>query len=171
MVSPRIREVQDKQEMQRVVDDFMTQGYTIKEQGIETTLLKKKTWGSAAGIIVSIILMLLIDITIVGILFSWVIPVGYVLYAHYNAPEVLLRMVGAQPQAPAQARAQPQALAQPQAPLRQTPPPAQAQPPQTQTSTAGKVCISCNSINDSSSTVLFEMRRGSEKDVRRTDTS
>ena len=56
MVSPRIREVQDKQEMQRVVDDFMTQGYTIKDEGIDTTLMKKKTWGSAVGIIVSIIL-------------------------------------------------------------------------------------------------------------------
>jgi uncharacterized paraquat-inducible protein A len=142
MVSPRIREVQDKQEMQHVVDDFMTQGYTIKEEGTDTTLLKKKTWGSAAGIIVSIVLMFIIDITIIGIIFSWIIPVAYVLYAHYNAPEVLLRIV----------RAQPQVQAQPQAPVRQTPPPPQVQPPQTQTSTAGKVCISCNSINSSSST-------------------
>ena len=45
MVSPRIREVQDKQEMQRVVDDFMTQGYTIKEEGMDTTLLKKEDVG------------------------------------------------------------------------------------------------------------------------------
>ena len=138
MVSPRIREVQDKQEMQRVVDDFMTQGYTVKEEGTESILLKKKTWGSAAGIIVSLILMVIVGVVTVfiGFLLSWLIPVIYVIYAHYNAPEVLLRIVGAQPQAP----------------LRQTPPPPQARPPQTQTSTAGKVCISCNSTNDSSST-------------------
>jgi tetrahydromethanopterin S-methyltransferase subunit F len=114
MVSPRIREVQDKQEMQRVVDDFMTQGYTIKEQGMDTTLMKKKTWGSAAGIIVSIVLMFIIDITIIGILFSWIIPVAYVLYAHYSAPEVLLRTVQAQPQAQPQVLAEPDVVVQPQ---------------------------------------------------------
>ena len=29
MVSPRIREVADEKEMARVIDDFMTQGYTV----------------------------------------------------------------------------------------------------------------------------------------------
>jgi ribosomal protein L40E len=144
MVSPRIREVQDKQEMQRVVDDFMTQGYTVKEEGTESILLKKKTWGSAAGIIVSLILMVIVGVftVFIGFLFSWLIPVIYVIYAHYNAPEVLLRIVNVQPQV----------QAQPQAPLRQTPPPPQARPPQAQTSTAGKICSSCNSTNDASST-------------------
>ena len=45
MVSPRIREVADEKEMAQVIDDFMTQGYTIKEQGTQSTLLKKKSWG------------------------------------------------------------------------------------------------------------------------------
>jgi hypothetical protein len=152
MVSPRIREVQDKQEMQRVVDDFMTQGYTVKEEGIDTTLLKKKTWGSAAGIIVSLILMILggVFTLFYGFLVSWLIPVVYVVYAHYNAPEVLLRIT--RPQAQPQMQAQPQVQAKPQEPLRQTSPPEQPQPAQTVTSTAGKVCISCNSVNPSSST-------------------
>jgi excisionase family DNA binding protein len=112
MVSPRIREVQDKQEMQRVVDDFMTQGYTIKDQGTDTTLLKKKSWGSAAGIIVSIILGGIVAIFTVG-LGLLIIP-AYMIYAHYSAPEVLIRIARAQPQAPSQVLAEPDVVAQPQ---------------------------------------------------------
>ena len=91
----------DKEEMQRVIDDFMTQGYAIKEEGSDTALLKKKTWGSAAGIIVSLVLMIVVGVftIFIGFLFSWLIPVIYVIYAHYNAPEVLIR-VRAKPQAP-----------------------------------------------------------------------
>ena len=90
MVSPRIREVADKAEMDRVVDDFMTQGFTVKEEGSSTVLLKKKSWGSGAGWIVSIVVALLLSIPTIGI--SFIIPVIYATYAHYNAPEVLLRM-------------------------------------------------------------------------------
>jgi len=96
MVSPRITEVQDKQEMQRVVDEFMAQGYTVKLEGTETTLLKKKRWGSAVGIIVSIILGLFVGVFTLGI--GFVIIPAYMIYAHYSAPEVLLRMVKVQPQ-------------------------------------------------------------------------
>src|SRR5665647_356269 len=112
MASPRIREVQDKQEMQRVVDDFMTQGYTIKDQGMDTTLLKKKSWGSAAGVIVSIILGGIVAIFTVG-LGLLIIP-AYMIYAHYSAPEVLIRIARAQPQAPSQVLAEPDVVAQPQ---------------------------------------------------------
>jgi|GEM_PF-588295 len=111
MVSPRIREVQDKQEMQRVVDDFMTQGYTIKDQGMDTTLMKKKSWGSAAGIILSIILGCIVAIFTVG-LGLLIIP-AYIIYAHYQAPEVLLRTTPPQPQAQAQVLAEPDVVAQP----------------------------------------------------------
>jgi hypothetical protein len=108
MASPRIREVQDKQEMQRVVDDFMTQGYTVKDEGMYTTLMKKKTWGSAAGIIGSIILGGVVAIFTFG-LGLLIIP-AYIIYAHYSAPEVLLRMARTQ-QEPL---AQPEVVAQPQ---------------------------------------------------------
>lgn len=89
MVSPRIRDTKDKDEMARVIDDFMTQGYTIKDQGANTVLLKKKTWGSAAGWIVSIIAALILTVFTFGL--SWILPVAYAIYAHYNAPEVLVR--------------------------------------------------------------------------------
>jgi hypothetical protein len=90
MVAPRIREVADKAEMDRVVDDFMTQGFTVKEEGSSTVLLKKKSWGSAAGWIVSIVAALILAVFTFGI--SFVIPIVYAVYAHYNAPEVLLRI-------------------------------------------------------------------------------
>ena len=93
MVSPRIRDVNDKDEMARVIDDFMTQGYSIKDQGTNTALLKKKSWGSAAGWIVSIIVALVLTVFTVGI--SWIIPIVYAIYAHYAAPEVLVRIVAA----------------------------------------------------------------------------
>jgi hypothetical protein len=112
MVSPRIRDVQDKQELQRVVDDFMTQGYTIKDQGMDTTLMKKKSWGSAAGIIVSIILGGIVAIFTVG-LGLLIIP-AYMIYAHYQAPEVLIRTALQQPQAPPQVFAEPEVVARPQ---------------------------------------------------------
>jgi hypothetical protein len=104
MVSPRIREVQDEQEMQRVVDEFMAKGYTIKLEGTETTLLKKKTWGSAVGIIVSIILGFFVGVLTLGI--GFVIIPAYMIYAHFSSPEVLLRMVRAQPKVQAQPQAE-----------------------------------------------------------------
>ena len=91
MVSPRIRDVNDKDEMARVIDDFMTQGYSIKDQGTNTALLKKKSWGSAAGWIVSLIVALVLAVFTVGL--SFIIPIAYAIVAHYNAPEVLIRIV------------------------------------------------------------------------------
>jgi hypothetical protein len=90
----------------------MTQGYTIKDQGMDTTLMKKKTWGSAAGIIVSIILGIIVAIFTVGI--GLVIIPAYIIYAHYTAPEVLLRIVRPQSPAQPQALAEPDVVAQPQ---------------------------------------------------------
>jgi cytochrome c-type biogenesis protein CcmH/NrfG len=93
MVSPRIREVSDNKEMARLVDDFMTQGYTTTEQGAALTLMKKKPWGSAAGWIVVFVVVILLSIpqpTIVWLV--WVLLPAYVLYAHYTAHGVLIRV-------------------------------------------------------------------------------
>lgn len=93
MVSPRIREVQDEKEMAKVIDDFMTQGYTIKEQGNVSALLKKMSWGSAAGWIVSLVIAVILAIFTLG--FSFIIPLVYAIIAHYTAPEVLVRITSA----------------------------------------------------------------------------
>jgi hypothetical protein len=89
MTNPRIRDTANPDEAARVIDDFMTQGYVIKDQGINTTLLKKKSWGSAAGWIVAIIVALVLTVFTFGI--SWLLPIVYAIYAHYAAPGVLVR--------------------------------------------------------------------------------
>ena len=91
MVAPRFRDVRDKDEMERVRDDFMTQGYTVKEEGQLSLLMKKKSWGSAAGWIVSIVIALILTVFTFGL--SWIIPIAYAIYAHYAASEVLIRIV------------------------------------------------------------------------------
>lgn len=79
--------------MARLVDDFMTQGYTITEQGSASTLMRKKPWGSAAGWIVVIAVVILLSIpqpTIVWLV--WVLLPAYAVYAHYTAPGGLIRI-------------------------------------------------------------------------------
>ena len=90
MVSPRFRNVADAKELEVVRDDFLTQGYGVKEEGQTSLLLKKKSWGSAAGWIVSIIVALLLTVFTFGL--SWIIPIVYGVYTHYTASEVLLRI-------------------------------------------------------------------------------
>jgi len=91
MVSPRFRDVKTRDELERVRDDFMTQGYTVKEEGQQTLLMKKKSWGSAAGWIVTLVVALILAIFTLGL--SFIIPVAYAIFAHYNAAEVLIRIV------------------------------------------------------------------------------
>ncbi len=45
----RIRRVDDRKEMERVIDDFITQGYKVKSQGERSTMMKKKDYGSGGA--------------------------------------------------------------------------------------------------------------------------
>lgn len=45
----RIRKVASVADMDRTVDDFITQGFKIKSQGEKSTLLAKGGYGSGAG--------------------------------------------------------------------------------------------------------------------------
>ena len=91
MSSPRFRNVRDIEELEAVREDFITQGYIVKDEGQNSTLLKKKSWGSAAGWIVTLIVAVILAFFTVG--FSFIIPLAYAIYAHYTAPEVLVRIV------------------------------------------------------------------------------
>ena len=91
MVSPRFRNARDFDDMDALRDDFITQGYTVKNEGETSILMKKKTWGSAAGWIVSLIVALVLAVFTVGL--SFIIPIAYAILAHYTAPEVLIRVV------------------------------------------------------------------------------
>ena len=91
MVSPRFRNARDYDDMDALRDDFITQGYTVKNEGETSILMKKKSWGSAAGWIVSLIVALVLAVFTVGLSFR--IPIAYAILAHYTAPEVLIRVV------------------------------------------------------------------------------
>jgi hypothetical protein len=86
----RIREVNSKDDMAKVIDDYITTGYGVKESGSNSALMQKKTWGSAAGWIVSIVVALLLSIPTIG--FSLLILLVYPIYAHYTSDKVMVRI-------------------------------------------------------------------------------
>ena len=85
MAVSRIRKVQSQREHDSTVDDFVTQGFEVLEQGESTTMLRKKTWGSFVGHSVVAVLTL-----------WWTLGLGnltYALIVHYTAEKVLVRTV------------------------------------------------------------------------------
>lgn len=80
----RLRNVKDKKEMERLVDDFITIGYTISEQGEKSVKLIDKKYGGIGSHIVILIL------------FCWTFGIANVLWVLYNyfnkSEEVLIRI-------------------------------------------------------------------------------
>lgn len=56
MAAPRLRKVMSKKEADNLVDDYVTQGYEILEQGERSTLVRKVSWGTFGVHIVLFIL-------------------------------------------------------------------------------------------------------------------
>ena len=81
--------------MQKVIDDFMTTGYVVKEQGMNSVMLQKHSWGSAIGWILAIVIGIVLGVFTVGIGFL-IVVIAYAVVAHVTAPKVLLRIQGAQ---------------------------------------------------------------------------
>jgi hypothetical protein len=69
----RVRRVEDSREMEQTVEDFLTRGYKIKNEGNNSTMLKKKTWGSGSG-----------HLVIGALTIWWTIGLGNVAYAIYK---------------------------------------------------------------------------------------
>lgn len=86
MAACRIRKVKSKEELEEMVDDFITQGYKVVSEGESTTRLKKKEWGTAS--------MHIIIFIIFGCLSLGIANLVYALIAHSNAEEVLVKVVG-----------------------------------------------------------------------------
>ena len=84
MGAPRLRRVGTKQEMENLLDDYMTQGFEVIEQGESTAMVRKKTWGTPAGHVLW------------GALTIWFLfgfgNLAYALVAHYTAERVLLKL-------------------------------------------------------------------------------
>lgn len=49
MAAPRLRKVMTKKEMDNLIDDYVTQGYEILEQGERSALVRKVSWGTVGG--------------------------------------------------------------------------------------------------------------------------
>lgn len=80
----RIRRVEDDREMERVIDDYITQGYQVKSRGERSARVKDKDWGSAFGHIVVAILTI-----------WWTLGLGnvaYAVYKRYSADEVTIKI-------------------------------------------------------------------------------
>jgi hypothetical protein len=70
--------------MERTVEDFLTRGYKIKQEGQESTMLKKKNWGSGGMHVVVAVLTI-----------WWTLGLGNVVYALYKyltAEEVQIKV-------------------------------------------------------------------------------
>lgn len=80
----RVRRVEDQREMEQVIEDFLTRGYKIKNEGQNSTMVKKNTWGSGTG-----------HIVVAALTIWWTLGIGNVIYAIYKnrtAEEVQIKV-------------------------------------------------------------------------------
>ena len=84
MAAPRLRRVSSKREMENLVDDYLTQGYEILNQGELSAMVRKKTWGSVGGHVLW------------ALLTGWFSLGGgnlvYAVVAHYTAEQVMVKV-------------------------------------------------------------------------------
>lgn len=80
----RIRRVDDQKEMEKVIDDFITQGYKIKSQGERSTMMKEKDWGSGA---MHVIVLIFLGWWTLGIANAL-----YAAYAYWTSEEVKIQI-------------------------------------------------------------------------------
>ena len=86
MATTRIKKVRTRNELDEAVDDYITQGYRVANEGDRTVMVQQNTWGSAGGHALWALLTI-----------WWCFGLGnlgYALYAHYDAPKVLIKLVG-----------------------------------------------------------------------------
>lgn len=49
MATTRIRHAKNTAELEAVRDDYITQGYSVSNEGQNSTVLKKSSWGTLSG--------------------------------------------------------------------------------------------------------------------------
>ena len=69
----RIRRVEDEKEFERVIDDYITQGYSVESRGEHSAKLKEKQYGS-----------LVAHILIFVIFGWWTLGISNLLYLGYK---------------------------------------------------------------------------------------
>lgn len=98
---PRIRRVQSQREQDKLVDEFMTRGYTVKEQGQYTTKLKEKNRGEAimhvfvfvGALVLGAVIFSVANLPSGGVwIFIFVANLTYAGYSQYTAETVLIKL-------------------------------------------------------------------------------
>jgi len=85
MAAPRLRKISSCKEFDGALDDYITQGYEVLNQGENSALLRKKTWGTSGGHVLWALLTV-----------WWTLGLGnlgYALAAHYTAEQVILKLI------------------------------------------------------------------------------
>lgn len=80
----RIRRVDDRKEMERLIDEFITQGYKVKSQGELSAMVKKKDFGSGG--------MHLIVFIFLGWWTLLIANAVYAAYKYFTADEVQIKI-------------------------------------------------------------------------------
>lgn len=79
----RIRKVENKNQLENVVDDYVTLGYKVSSRGENTVrLIEEKGWGSFGAHIITFLLTV-----------WWTLGIGNLIYAlakHYMSREVIM---------------------------------------------------------------------------------
>ena len=86
MAATRIRKVRDREQLDTLIDDYITQGYKVTEEGGRTVMLQKGGWGEP-----------LWHLIWAAVTVWWTCGLGnlgYAIYAHANGPKVLLKIEG-----------------------------------------------------------------------------
>jgi hypothetical protein len=79
----RIRKYKSREEMERALDEFITTGYRVIQQGENTTLVRKNEWGSILVIaILAVCTWIVLEIP----------TIVYVWYKHTHADTVLMKL-------------------------------------------------------------------------------
>jgi hypothetical protein len=82
--APRIRRISSQKELETMIDDYITQGYEVITQGENSTLLRKKSWGSAGGHVI---------VALITVWFTFGVGNAiYAAYAHNSAEQIMLRL-------------------------------------------------------------------------------
>lgn len=86
----RIRNVDSETEMERWIDEMITLGYDVKDRGVGTAILKKKTWGDVAVIIVLLVIAFVLAIFTLGL--SFLLPIAYIVFKHQTADTIKVKV-------------------------------------------------------------------------------
>ena len=80
----RLRRTETQNEYERVIDDYITQGYAVQNRGQHSAVLKKKSYGGVGTHIVVALLTAWWTFFLGNALYAW--------YANYSADKVTVKL-------------------------------------------------------------------------------